>query len=147
MAIFHSSYKFKNSGLLLLRIGIGIMFILHGWPKLAGGPEKWEAIGQNMAIVGIDFIPAFWGFMAGFAEAIGGLFLVLGLFFRPTCVLLIITMAIATLRHLVAGDGFGGYSHALESAILFTSLFFIGPGKFNLDKKVFPNKRERGIYR
>ncbi|MFD2514867.1 DoxX family protein [Pontibacter locisalis] len=147
MAIFRSRYRYKNFGLLLLRIGIGIMFILHGWPKLAGGPERWEAIGQNMELVGIDFAPVFWGFMAGFAEAVGGALLMLGLLFRPACLLLLFTMIIATIRHVVAGDGFGGYSHALEAAILFFSLFFIGPGKYSLDRKIFPEKREKGIYR
>lgn len=147
MALFRTRYRYKNLGLLLLRIGIGTMFILHGWPKLAGGPELWKVIGQNVALLGVDFAPVFWGFMAGFAEAVGGALLILGLFFRPACLLLVITMAVATIKHVVGGDGFGGYSHALEAAILFFSLFFIGPGKYSLDRKLFPEKRERGIYR
>ena len=34
--------KYRDIGLLFLRIGIGVMFIMHGLPKLIGGPEKWE---------------------------------------------------------------------------------------------------------
>ena len=33
--------KHRHIGLLVLRIGIGLMFILHGAPKLFDGPEKW----------------------------------------------------------------------------------------------------------
>ena len=146
MTILRSDFRYKDLGLLLLRIGIGVMFILHGWPKLTGGSERWEAIGQNMELVGISFAPVFWGFMAGFAEVVGGLLLILGLFWRAACLLLLFTMIIATLRHAVAGDGFNGYSHALESAILFFSLFFIGPGRYSLDNKLFPTDKHRNRF-
>ncbi|MDX5423116.1 MAG: DoxX family protein [Hymenobacteraceae bacterium] len=146
MAILRTGYRHKSFGLLLLRIGIGVMFFFHGWPKLSGGPERWERLGQNMELFGMDFLPAFWGFMAGFAEAIGGALLALGLFFRPTCMLLLITMIVATTRHVVAGDGFGGYSHALEAAILFFSLLFIGPGKYSLDHQFFPKEKDRNKF-
>ena len=146
MALFRYRYKYKDLGLLILRIGIGLMFILHGWPKLTGGPEKWEQIGKTMEIVGITFVPVFWGFMAAFAEVIGGALIMLGLFYKLACILLAITMLVATIRHATAGDGFGGYSHSLEAAILFFSLIFIGPGKYSLDKAILPNKKDRRIY-
>ncbi|MEK6476204.1 DoxX family protein [Catalinimonas sp. 4WD22] len=123
-------------GLLILRIGIGIMFIVHGAPKLMGGPERWEAIGSNMKYLGITFAPAFWGFMAGFAEAVGGLCLILGIFYIPACILLFITMIVASTRHLAQGDGLAGSSHAIEAAILFFSLIFIGAGKYRASKKI-----------
>lgn len=150
MAILRAGYKQKHFGLLLLRLGIGIMFILHGWPKLNGGPERWQMIGETMELLGIGFAHTFWGFMAGFAEVVGGACFVLGLFFRPACMLLLITMLIATARHVIGGDGFAGYSHALESAILFASFLFIGPGKYSLDCKLFPKDSIRsrpGFYR
>ncbi|MHC2993440.1 DoxX family protein [Pontibacter sp. HJ8] len=146
MAILRTRYSYRNTGLLVLRIGIGIMFVLHGWPKLIGGPEKWTQLGSNMELLGIDFFPVFWGFMAAFAEAVGGALLALGLFFRPVCVLLLITMLVAAIRHMAAGDGFGGYSHALEAAILFLALCFIGPGRYSLDKQIFPTNKNRATF-
>ncbi|TPE44270.1 DoxX family protein [Pontibacter mangrovi] len=143
MAILRAGYKSKNFGLLMLRVGIGVMFILHGWPKLAGGPERWEAVGQTMQLFHIGVAPAFWGFMAGFAEAVGGLLLMLGFLFRPACLLMLLTMLVATTRHALGGDGFGGYSHALEAAILFASLLFIGPGKYSLDHKYLQKDKTR----
>jgi putative oxidoreductase len=146
MAILRTRYCYRNTGLLLLRIGIGIMFILHGWPKMAGGPERWARIGANMQLLGIEFAPEFWGFMAAFAETVGGALLVLGFFFRPVLILLVITMLVAGMRHVSAGDGFGGYAHALEAAILFFSLFFIGPGKYSLDRFFFPTNKNRATF-
>ena len=134
--------KYKDFGLLFLRIGIGGMFIFHGAPKMFGGPERWERLGASMANVGIEFAPVFWGFMASFSEFIGGICIILGLFFRPVCILLAITMAIAASGHLSRGEGLRGAAHAIEDGIVFLSLIFIGPGKYSLDEWLKPQKRQ-----
>ncbi|PLX23874.1 MAG: DoxX family protein [Salinivirgaceae bacterium] len=131
-----SSLKYVHTGLLIIRLGIGIMFILHGLPKLMGGPDKWEAVGGAMESLGIYFFPTFWGFMAGFAETVGGLLLILGLAFMPAALMMAFTMFIAFLKHYTAGDGFSGYSHAFEAMILFIGLAITGPGKYRLSKMI-----------
>jgi putative oxidoreductase len=123
-------YQYKDLGLLIMRIGLGISFLIHGVPKLMGGPEKWEALGGAMGALGISFAPVFWGFMAGLSEAGGGILLIIGLFFRPACLILAITMAVALNMHISKGDPFMVYSHALEDGIVFISLILIGPGKY-----------------
>lgn len=130
--------KFRNSGLLIFRIGIGCMFLFHGAPKMFGGPEKWEKLGMAMANVGIQFLPVFWGFMSAFAEFVGGILIITGLFFRPACILLTINMTVAAIMHLSRGDGLAGASHAIEDGIVFLSLILIGPGKYSLDDKLKP---------
>ena len=60
-------------GLLIIRAGMGILFLIFGWPKIIGGTEMWNGIGGSMANVGIHFAPTFWGFMAAFAEFAGGI--------------------------------------------------------------------------
>ncbi|WP_421945526.1 DoxX family protein [Pedobacter sp.] len=135
MAILDNLGKYRNTGLLLLRIGVGIMFIIHGFPKLAGGPKGWEGLGGSMKVIGIDFLPVFWGFMAAATETFGGFLLIVGLFYRPACILLVFTMIIAALVHFGKGDGLQGASHAIELGIVFFSLIFIGPGKYSVDKK------------
>ncbi|WP_257668860.1 DoxX family protein [Parapedobacter tibetensis] len=135
MAILSSLAKFKNTGLLLIRVGLGIMFIIHGYPKLLGGIKMWEGVGGAMSEVGITFLPIVWGFLAAVVETFGGLFLILGLFFRPTALLLTFTMLIAALKHLGAGDGLMGASHAIEIGVVFLGLAFIGPGKYSVDKR------------
>ncbi len=125
--------KYSDLGLLLLRIVIGCMFVRYGSPILFGGHDKWLALGQSMGNFGIHFLPVFWGFMAGFAEFFGGICLILGLFFRPFCVLLAFTMMVAVRMHLAKGEGLMVAGHAIEDGAVFLSLIFIGPGKYSLD--------------
>ena len=139
--IFQKLDKHRDSGLLILRVGIGIMFMIHGFPKLSGGPEKWAKLGGAVSALGINVSPTFMGFMAAISEFGGGLLLVLGLFTRPACFFLLSTMVVATLMHVKSGHAFVKYSHAFESAILFFSLLFIGPGKISLDEKLSKTKK------
>ncbi len=126
--------KYRDFGLLLLRVGVGAMFLFHGLPKLLGGPARWEKLGAAMGYLGIYAAPVVWGFLAGASEFFGGLCLILGLFFRPAALLLAITMAVAANMHLARGDGLQGASHAIEAGILFFSLIFIGPGRHSVDR-------------
>lgn len=129
--IFAGLDKYHNHGLLILRVGIGIMFVvIHGYPKVAGGIETWEGLGKPMSNFGITFAPAFWGFMATMAEFVGGMCLITGLLFRPACVLLLFTMIVAVLRNFQMGLGLA--SQPFELGILFLSLTLIGPGSLTL---------------
>ena len=125
-------------GLLVLRIGIGAMFIIHGVPKIAAGPDAWTGLGKAMGFFGITYAPEFWGFMSAFSEAVGGLFLVLGVFVRPFAFLMFINMVVATTFHLSAekhwfdSKVFGIWSHAAELMFVFLALLILGGGKYSL---------------
>src|SRR5690606_9667793 len=108
MAALSSLSKIKNTGLMLISLGLGIMFIMHGYPKLLGGPDRWEAVGGAMGNLGITFLPVFWGLLAALAETVGGICFLLGLFFRPVAIILAFTMLVAALSHLNRGDGLMG---------------------------------------
>jgi len=126
--------NYRDAALLFLRITLGILFIyLYGWRSLAGGLPKWKALGGAMRHVGISFWPAFWGFMAAFSESIGVGLLVVGLCFRPSCLLLVITMAVAAISDYHQ-HGLGGAAHALDLLLIFTTLIFLGPGKYSVDQ-------------
>ena len=126
--------KYRDFGLLVLRLGVGVMFLFHGWPKLMGGPVKWEALGTAMGYLGIHVIPVFWGLMAALSEFFGGVCLILGVVFRPACLLLLGTMAVAATMHLQRGDGLQVASHAIELGFVFFGLLFIGPGRFGFGR-------------
>jgi putative oxidoreductase len=130
------SSRWLDHGLLVLRVGIGGMFMAHGWPKLAGGAKSWAKLGGAMAHLGLDFWPTFWGFSAACAEFFGGMLIALGLLFKPACGMLLATMAVAATMHIRTGDGVMGASHAIELGILFASLMLIGPGKYALAEKL-----------
>ncbi|MGK7369264.1 MAG: DoxX family protein [Candidatus Halalkalibacterium sp. M3_1C_030] len=138
-----NSGTYRNIGLLILRVGLGIMMMLHGYPKLFGGPEMWGELGTATQSIGLDFAPIFFGFMASVTEFFGGLFLILGLFFRPSLVLLFVVMIVAAASHISAGDGFTDTSHSIELAIVFVSMLIIGPGEYSLDRKLNSRRRRR----
>lgn len=126
--------NYRDVALLFFRLIFGSFFIyVHGLPLLAGGLARWKVVGGAMRHVGITFWPGFWGFMAAFSESIGVFLLVLGLGFRPSSLLLVITMSVAALSHFRA-RGLGEASHAFELALVFAVLMFVGPGKYSLDK-------------
>lgn len=128
--------KNLDIGLLLVRVGMGIIFLFHGFPKITGGVEYWDGLGKAMGFIGIHVFPAFWGFMAAVAEFGGGLCLIFGIFFRTAMGMMFFTMFMATIFHLGSGDGFSIYAHALEDAILFLALLFTGPGIYSLQQKL-----------
>ena len=133
--ILTSLTKFRDQGLLFLRVALGCFYIYaHGWHKLAGGVHAWRDLGEATRYVGIHFAPVFWGLMAALSETLGCVLLVLGFLFRPACLLLFITLVVASAMHLKKGQGWETASHAIELAILFFSLLFIGPGKYSVDK-------------
>ncbi len=127
--------KFQDAALLLVRLAIGIFYVvIHGWPKLLGGPEKWEKIGAAMSHLGVNFAPEFWGLMAALTESIGAALFAIGFLFRPSSLLLAFVMGVAATMHLKNGDGLFGASHAIEMGIVFLGFVFIGPGKYSFDK-------------
>ena len=128
--------KYRNVGFIILRLGIGTMFMYHGSGKLFAGPALWGQIGGAISHLGISFAPQFFGLLAALSEFGGGLCLILGFFFRPACFFMFFTMLTATTMHLSQGDDLNTASHAIESGILFLSLMFIGPGPYSLDEKI-----------
>lgn len=126
--------KYNDVALLLLRVGVGgLMIWLQGWSNLYRGFTRWKVLGMHLKHLGITFLPVVWGFLAAFAETFGCVLLILGLFFRPAALLLFLTMVVAAVME-VNVNGWGGAHHAMNLAILFFALIFIGPGKYSIDK-------------
>lgn len=138
-------FKIKNHpdlGLLIIRIILGLGYIfVHGAPKLFGGPERWAKVGSAVSYLGINFSFTIWGLLAACAEFFGGILILLGLFFRPAAVFLIITMLVAANRGYATAGTLGSVAYPLEMGITILGLFLIGPGRYSLDKYLFGGSR------
>ena len=133
--------KYRDLGLLILRVGFGLVFVwYHGYPKLLGGPDGWERTGSAMANIGIDFGHTFWGLAAALTEGLGGLLFAAGLFFRPVCLALFVVMVVATIEQL--GRPMPAPEHALKNAFVFAGMFLVGPGRYSLSA-LLPGRRRR----
>jgi putative oxidoreductase len=134
MAFLKNLGNYKNFGLLIIRVGLGLLFIYHGLPKLIGGPARWEHLGTAAASVGIHFVPMFWGFVCAITETLGGVLVIVGLAFRPVCIVLVLDLIVAAVFTYHVDGSFVAATHAIEDAITFAGLLFIGPGKYSVDR-------------
>jgi putative oxidoreductase len=134
MAALQFLSKYRETGLLLIRASIGLIFIILIAPVLWSGQGSWEHFGAAMRHLDFHAHYKVWGFVGALLGCAGGVLMVLGLFFRIG-VLLTLTV---TLIHLAALWDSRGDFHtrlpAMEMAILLVGLLFIGPGKYSVDK-------------
>ncbi|MDX2081605.1 MAG: DoxX family protein [Terrimicrobiaceae bacterium] len=125
----------REIGLLLLRASVGVIMMLHGWPKLAGGEAIWVKVGAAMQYLGIGFWPAFWGFLAAVAETLGGFLLVIGFLTRPAALALTGTMVVATMTawHTSGGE-YRIWAHPAVVGLVCLSIFIVGAGRYSVDR-------------
>lgn len=126
--------KKLNIALLILRIGIGIVFIKHGLPKLNGGPEMWKGLGGSMRHLGITFLPAFWGFMAMVAELFGGICLILGIYPRLVAIFMLFTMLVAAISEIAEGQKLTDMLELFQLTVVLIFILIVGGGKYVLVK-------------
>jgi len=134
MALLGKLGNYRNFGLLVMRAGLGVMMFIHGLDKLTGGPDKWDQLGKSMGNLHIHFVPVFWGFMSAVTESIGGLFCVLGLWFRLVSLLMLINFIVAVVTLFAMGKDLKGASEAIELGFVFFGFLFVGPGAYSVDK-------------
>ncbi|MCB0343869.1 MAG: DoxX family protein [Bdellovibrionales bacterium] len=136
---------FGDAGLLVIRLGLGFMFLLHGIPKLAGGPEVWAGMGEEMAYAGLPFREPIWFLLAAIIEVAGGFSMIAGYFMRGACSLLFIVMVVAIVLHVRRDDEYLVLTHAIENAIVFLGLVLAGPGRFSADQKLEELREQRAL--
>ena len=123
----------------LLRIGAGLLFFMHGAPKLFGwfggmGPEGGSA--ELVSLMGL----------AGVLEVFGGLLIALGFLTRPVAVVLALEMLIAYFR-AHAPQGPIPYTNGGELALLYFCVWAYlagnGAGPLSVDRRLRtePNRR------
>ena len=123
----------KDTGLLLLRLVLAVVFIYHGWAKITnidGTLGFFTQIGLgNIVLV----------YLAGYGEFIGGILMGTGLLTRYASLVLmaIPAVAIATV-HISKGFDImgGGYEYVLTLLVVSAAVGLMGAGKYSLDAKM-----------
>lgn len=127
--MFQILLVFNDFGLLLLRVVLGLIFLVHGWPKIKNLKETHA----NFEMMG--FRPGvFWGTVVAMVEFFGGLLLIAGLFTQLVAVLIAIQMLVATAWKMKRKQGLaGGYEFDLLLAVSALVLATSGSGLISLD--------------
>jgi putative oxidoreductase len=125
--------KYADFGLLLLRVSIGLLFILYTAPPLLGGPAAWAHFGAGARTWGLHSHLQLWGFLGALFGCIGGVLIVVGLFFRIG-ILLVLFLAIGHALAVTKGTGFRNALPSIEICLVLAGILFVGPGKYSVDK-------------
>lgn len=83
-----------NAGLLILRLGLGVIFILHGWMKLFGGQISF--VQEMLNIAGLE-LPNLLLQSAAVLELVCGMFIVIGKWTRVGSLLIALEMMLVVL--------------------------------------------------
>lgn len=129
-----------DSGLLLLRLLVGLTLAAHGAQKLFGMFGGGGLKGTGGWLESIGFRPGRrQALLAGGTELGGGLLLVVGLITPLAAAMVIGVMAVAGIAGH-GGKGFfitrGGWEYCLVLAGMAAVLAFTGPGSWSLDRAV-----------
>jgi putative oxidoreductase len=130
--------KLKPLALLLLRLGLGIIFVFHGYPKLFTHTR------ETMQGFGHMGFPVYFAYIAGVFEFFGGLLLIVGLFTRVAGLLLAAEMAVALVKvHGLISNPMAveNYQFPLSCAVGSFALAALGAGLLSLDHAVFASRR------
>ncbi len=119
-----------NAAILLLRLGIGILMMAHGYDKLIHF-SKYQAGFMNFLGMGSTMSLA----LVVFAEFFCSMFLILGLFTRLAAIPLLIATFVMVFKvhnREIFGDG--------ETATLYLTaylvLLLVGPGRISVDSMI-----------
>lgn len=131
----------QSSSALPLRLIAGIIFTAHGAQKLFAWFGGYGLAGTGQWMESIGLTPGYsMALLAGSAEFFGGLLLMLGLFTKPTSVILAITMIVAIVSVHINNGLFmvnNGYEFGLALLAITVALFMQGGGKYSLDDKIY----------
>jgi putative oxidoreductase len=121
--------RLQPLALLVMRLILGVIFVVHGYHKVFGGLHHHVQFVQSLGL------PGWTAYLSAFAEFFGGLFVLIGLFTRAAAFAICVDMAVAIAKiHVHNGlTGNGGMEFPLALAALSFALIFFGSGPIALD--------------
>ena len=118
-----------DAGMLILRVVVGLVFLVHGWSKVGN-------MDGTIAFFGtLGFAPVF-AYLVAWVEVLGGIAIIAGVYARHAALLAAIVALVAVVKvHLPNGfTGAGGYEFALLLAVGALAVVLVGPGRHVLRK-------------
>lgn len=128
--MFPAFYFSGDLGVLILRAMLGVIFIVHGFPKI----KNLKTTGEGFGMMG--FRPGiFWGTMVGLLEFFGGIALILGFLVQPLAFLFCVEFLTICIWKVKNNQMFIEGKLELDLLILAAVffLFTVGAGAFSLD--------------
>ena len=125
-----------STGLLILRLAVGLLLAAHGSQKLFGWFGGYGIAGTGGWLESIGFKPGkAMAVVTGLAEVAGGLALAGGLLTPLAAAVVIGTMTVAAWTHAANGVWAtnGGYELPLGYGAIGATLAFTGPGSYSID--------------
>lgn len=116
-----------NIAMLVLRVGLGLIILMHGYNKLVHFADKKNTF-MNFLGIGSTLSLS----LVVFAEFFCALFVILGLFTRFTVLPLVIAMSVALFKAHNA-DIFATGEKAALFLTGFVAILLLGPGKASVD--------------
>ncbi len=121
-------WVFSDWGLLILRVVLGLILVVHGWPKLKGLKQTAENFSQMGFQPGI-----FWATIIMLLECFGGLLLFLGFFTQIIALFVAIEFIVILLKVKRKAAFVGGCELDLLILAAALALLTLGAGRFSLD--------------
>lgn len=119
-----------NAALLLLRLGLGILMMNHGYEKLQHFSDMQNKFMNFMGIGSTASLA-----LLVFAEFFCSLFLILGLFTRLAAIPLIIATCVMVIK-AHHGDVLGDGETAALYLVGYLVLLMVGPGRVSVDNMI-----------
>jgi putative oxidoreductase len=124
--------RLQPLALLVMRLALGVIMVAHGSHKVFGGLHHFAQMVGGMGL------PAWLGYVSAFAEFLGGLLILAGLFTRAAAFAVCVDLAVAIWKvhlhnGLLGAPDRPGYEFPMAAATLAFALIFFGSGPIALD--------------
>lgn len=131
--------KKHEAAATILRLVLGVTFLIHGAAKFQGGIENTVGFFESLGL------PGFSAYIVALVELVGGIAMVLGVGTRVVSILFAIVLAVAVVKVKLAGGFLGNGQMAgfeFDLALLAISIFLGITNKslFALDNVIFQSK-------